>query len=83
MNEIRGGRRVRKLFLKDGVDKHTHTHTQEKIFTISHAVVCPTGTRTQSVFAYNVCVCLLKSKAFRRSVLQGAFKKIIGKRVLY
>jgi hypothetical protein len=57
-----------KSFLKDGVDTRTK---KEKMFTISHAVVGPTGTRTQSVFAYNVCV--LKSKAFRRNILEGTY----------
>jgi len=45
------------------------------MFTISYAVVGPTGTRTQSLLAYNVCLCVLKSKAFRRSILQGTCSK--------
>jgi hypothetical protein len=61
--------------------KTAWTHAQKKkkgkMFTISRAVVGPTGTRTQSVFAYNayVCVCVLKSKAFRRNILQGTCSK--------
>ena len=73
MNEIRGGRTVRKSFLNDGVDTRTK---KEQMFTISHAVFGPTGTRTQSVFAYDVYVCVLKSTTFGRSTLQGTCSKI-------
>jgi hypothetical protein len=72
MDEIRGGRRVSKSFHKDSVDTRTK---KEKMFTISHAVVGPTGTRTQPVFACNVCVCVLKPKTFRRSILQGTYSE--------
>jgi len=49
MNEIRGGRRVRKSFLKNSVDIRTK---KEKMFTISYAVVGSTGTRTHTMHVY-------------------------------
>jgi hypothetical protein len=45
------------------------------MFTISHAMVGPTGTRTQSVFAYNACVCVLKSKALNEAYYKVHFQK--------